>query len=99
MQRSRIGYRTYLVLDRRVKLVARNDAVCRQLMTVPGVGPITAMTFKAVDDPSRFRRSRTVGAHFGLTPRRYQLGEHDNPGRISKADDGDVWAALRRQTA
>jgi transposase len=88
-------YRTYLVLDRRVKQEARNDAVCRQLMTVPGVGPITAMTFKAaVDDPRRFRRSRTVGAHFGLTPRRHQSGEHDNPGRISKAGDGDVRAAL-----
>ncbi len=88
-------YRTYLVLDRRVKQEARNDAVCRQLMTVPGVGPITALTFKAaVDDPRRFRRSRTVGAHFGLTPRRHQSGEHDNPGRISKAGDGDVRAAL-----
>lgn len=88
-------YRTYLVLDRRVKLAARNDAVCRQLMTVPGVGPVTAMTFKAaVDDPYRFRRSRTVGAHFGLTPRRYQSGEHDNPGRISKAGDADVRALL-----
>ena len=88
-------YRTYLVLDRRVKQEARNDAVCRQLMTVPGVGPITAMTFKAaVDDSRRFRRSRTVGAHFGLTPRRHQSGEHDNPGRISKAGDGDVRAVL-----
>ena len=88
-------YRTYLVLDRRVKQEARNDAVCRQLMTVPGVGPITALTFKAaVDDPRRFRRSRTVGAHFGLTPRRHQSGEHDNPGRISKAGDADVRAAL-----
>ncbi len=88
-------YRTYLELDRRVKMAARNDAVCQQLMTVPGVGPITAMTFKAaVDDPRRFQRSRTVGAHFGLTPRRYQSGEHDNPGRISKAGDADVRAAL-----
>ncbi len=88
-------YRTYLELDRRVKLIARNDVVCQRLMTVPGVGPVTAMTFKAaVDDPSRFRRSRTVGAHFGLTPRRYQSGEHDNPGRISKAGDGDVRAVL-----
>jgi transposase len=88
-------YRTYLVLDRRVKQEARNDAVCRQLMTVPGVGPITALTFKAaVDDPRRFRRSRTVGAHFGLTPRRHQSGEHDNPGRISKAGDSDVRAVL-----
>ena len=88
-------YHTYLELDRRVKLEARNDTVCQQLMTVPGVGPVTAMTFKAaVDDPSRFRRSRTVGAHFGLTPRRYQSGEHDNPGRISKAGDADVRAIL-----
>jgi len=88
-------YRIYLELDRRVKLIARTDAVCQQLMTVPGVGPITAMIFKAaVDDPRRFRRSRTVGAHFGLTPRRFQSGEHDNPGRISKAGDGDVRAAL-----
>jgi transposase len=88
-------YRTYLELDRRVKLVARNDVACQRLMTVPGVGPITAMTFKAaVDDPSRFRRSRTVGAHFGLMPRRYQSGEHNNPGRISKAGDGDVRAVL-----
>ena len=88
-------YRTYLMLDRRVKTEARNDAVCRLLMTAPGVGPITAMTFKAaVDDPRWFQRSRTVGAHFGLTPRRYQSGEHDNPGRISKAGDADVRAAL-----
>ncbi len=88
-------YRTYLELDRRVKRLARNDAVCQLLMTVPGVGPVTAMTFKAaVDDPRRFRRSRTVGAHFGLTPRRYQSGEHDNPGRISKAGDADVRAIL-----
>ncbi len=88
-------YRTYLELDRRVKRLARNDAVCHLLMTGPGVGPVTAMTFKAaVDDPRRFRRSRTVGAHFGLTPRRYQSGEHDNPGRISKAGDADVRAVL-----
>ncbi|WP_420916576.1 transposase [Pseudophaeobacter leonis] len=56
---------------------------------------MAALTFKAaVDDPTRFKRSRTVGAHFGLTPRRYPPGEHDNPGRISKAGDSDVRAAL-----
>ncbi len=60
-----------------------------------GVGPIAALTFKAaVDDPTRFKKSRTGGAHFGLTPRRFQSGEHDNPGRISKAGDSDVRAAL-----
>ena len=88
-------YQHYLELDRWVKRAASHDEVCMRLMTVPGVGPITALTFKsAVDDPTRFKRSRTVGAHFGLTPRRYQSGEHDNPGRISKAGDRDVRAAL-----
>tara|TARA_R110002051_G_scaffold129972_2_gene203735 strand:+ start:17633 stop:18517 length:885 start_codon:yes stop_codon:yes gene_type:complete len=85
----------YLELDRRVKWAASQDDVCMRFMTVPGVGPITALTFKAaVDDPSRFKKSRTVAAHFGLTPRRYQSGEHDNPGRISKAGDRDVRATL-----
>ena len=66
-----------------------------RMMTVPGVGPIAALTFKAaVDDPARFKRSRTVAAHFGLTPRRFQSGEHDNPGRISKAGDRDVRSTL-----
>ena len=88
-------YQQYLELDRRVKRAASHDEVCLRLMTVPGVGPIAALTFKAaVDDPTRFKKSRTVGAHFGLTPRRFQSGEHDNPGRISKAGDRDVRAAL-----
>ena len=88
-------FQHYLELDRRVKRAASEDEVCLRLMTVPGVGPIAALTFKAaVDDPGRFRRSRTVAAHFGLTPRRYQSGEHDNPGRISKAGDRDVRATL-----
>ena len=66
-----------------------------RMMTVPGVGPIGALTFKAaVDDPARFKRSRTVAAHFGLTPRRYQSGERDNPGRISNAGDRDVRTTL-----
>lgn len=88
-------YQHFLELDRRVKLAASHDDVCMRVMTVPGVGPIAALTFKAaVDDPARFRKSRTVAAHFGLTPRRYQSGEHDNPGRISKAGDRDVRATL-----
>jgi transposase len=88
-------YQHFLELDRRVKRAASQDEVCMRLMTIPGIGPITALTFKgAVDDPARFKRSRTVGAHFGLTPRRYQSGEHDNPGRISKAGDRDVRSAL-----
>ena len=88
-------FQHYLELDRRVKSAASQDAVCMRMMTVPGVGPIAALTFKAaVDDPKRFKRSRTVAAHFGLTPRRYQSGEHDNPGRISKAGDQNVRATL-----
>ena len=88
-------YQHFLELDRRVKRAATRDEVCMRMMTVPGVGPIVALTFKAaVDDPDRFKRSRTVAAHFGLTPRRYQSGETDNPGRISKAGDRDVRATL-----
>jgi transposase len=88
-------YRTYLKLDNEVKTIVRHDRICQRLMSVPGVGVITALTFKAaVDDPYRFKRSRTVAAHFGLTPRRYQSGETDNPGRISKAGDPDVRCAL-----
>lgn len=70
-----------------LRAARRDDAVCR-MMTVPGVGAIVGLTFRAtVDDPTRFRRSRTVGAHFGLTPRRYQSGETDRVGRISKCGD------------
>jgi len=88
-------YKTYLNLDSQARTLAREDAVCQRLMTVPGVGPITALAFKAgVDDPTRFKRSRTVAAHFGLTPRRYQSGEIDNPGHISKAGDPEVRSAL-----
>lgn len=88
-------FQHFLELDRRVKRAAIRDEVCLRMMTVPGVGRIAALTFKAaVDDPARFKRSRTVAAYFGLTPRRYQSGEHDNPGRISKAGDRDVRATL-----
>ncbi len=88
-------YQTFLVLDRRVKATARTDALCQLLMTAPGVGPITALTYKAaVDDPRRFKHSRTVAAHFGLTPRRFQSGEVDRLGHISKAGDADVRRAL-----
>ena len=57
-------------------------------MTVPGIGPITALTFRSViDEPARFRRSRSVGAYLGLTPRRFASGEIDWSGRISKCGD------------
>lgn len=88
-------YKTYLKLDNQVKALVREDPICQRLMTVPGVGAITALTFKAaVDDPTRFKSSRTVAAHFGLTPRRFQSGEVDHLGHISKAGDPDVRSAL-----
>lgn len=88
-------FATFMELDRRVRKAAHEDEVCTRFMGIPGVGEITALSFKAaVDDPARFKSSRTVGAHFGLTPRRFQSGEKDNPGRISHAGDSDVRAAL-----
>ena len=61
----------------------------------PELGPITALAFaSAIDDPSRFRKASSVGAYFGLTPRRYQSGEIDRPGRVSKAGDGMVRRCL-----
>ncbi|MCR9196564.1 MAG: IS110 family transposase [Hyphomonas sp.] len=85
----------FVELDRRVKMDARRDPVCARLMTVPGVGEITALSFKAaIDDPGRFRSSRDVGAHFGLTPRRFQSGEMDKLGRISRSGDAGVRASL-----
>jgi transposase len=68
--------------------VARHDAVCRRLMTAPGVGPVVALTYRAaVDQPQRFVHSRAVGASAGLTPKRYQSGEIDYDGGISKCGD------------
>ncbi len=82
-------------LEKRLRDQARADERARLLMTAPGVGVIVALTFAAaVDDPARFRSSKAVGAHFGLTPRRYQSGETDVTGRISKAGDGGVRTAL-----
>jgi transposase len=76
------------VLHRRVLTVVRDDEVCRRLMTVPGVGPVVALTYRAtVDVPARFRHSKSVGAVFGLTPSRSQSGEHDHSGAISRCGD------------
>jgi transposase len=75
-------------LDRKVMKLARHDAQVRRFMTAPGVGPITALAFKAtIDDPARFARSRSVGAYVGLTSRRHASGEVDWTGRISKCGD------------
>jgi transposase len=76
------------ILHRRLLAIVRDDEVCRRLMTVPGVGPVVALTYRAtVDVPARFRRSKAVGAVFGLTPARHQSGESDRPGGISRCGD------------
>jgi transposase len=82
-------------LHRAMLDLVRDNSLCRRLMTVPGVGAVVAITFAtAIDDPARFRRSRAVGAHFGLTPKKYQSGETDVTGGISKVGDGTVRVAL-----
>lgn len=73
-------------LDTAIVRLAGADPVCRRLITIPGIGPITALTFKAViDDPARFARPDRAAAYLGLTPRRWQSGEVDYQGGISKA--------------
>jgi transposase len=76
------------VLHRRLLAIVKDDAVCRRLMTIPGVGPVVALTYRAtVDVPARFRNSRAVAAVMGLTPCKYQSGESDRTGAISKCGD------------
>jgi transposase len=76
------------VLSRRIEHEAMSDPVCRRLMTMDGVGKLTSFAFRAaVDDPARFRHSASVGAYFGMTPRRYASGEIDRMGRISRCGD------------
>ena len=76
------------ILHRRLLTIVRDDEVCRRLMTVPGVGPVVALTYRAtVDVPARFRKSKSVGAVFGLTCSKYQSGEIDRSGRISRCGD------------
>ncbi len=87
--------REFNALEKRLRAIARSDTRARLLMTTPGVGIIVALTYAcAIDDPSRFKSSKTVGAHFGLTPTRYQSGETDYTGRISKIGDSSVRTVL-----
>src|SRR5271163_452727 len=76
------------ILHRRLLAIVRDDDVCRRLMTVPGVGPVVALSYRAtVDVPARFRNSKAVGAVFGLTPAQYQSGEVKRTGAISRCGD------------
>ncbi len=107
MLRARDALRAEMTaLDKRARDLARDEATCRRLMTVLRlslgpwrymalVGPLTALTFtSAVDDPGRFRSSKRVGAHFGLTPKKHQSGEMDVTGGITKCGDGMVRSML-----
>ena len=87
---EQLAHLTKQVLD-----ITRGEAICRRLMSTPGVGPITALAFRAtIDRPDRFRRSRDVGAHLGLTPARYQSGETDIQGKVSRCGDELARTAL-----
>ena len=83
------------ILHRRLLAIVRDDDVCRRLMTIPGVGPVVALTYRAtVDVPIRFRKSKSVGAVFGLTCAKYQSGEIDRTGAISRCGDEMVRTTL-----
>ena len=96
MLRAREALQTeFARLHRAMLTIARENEVCRRLMSVPGVGVLIAVPFtSAVDDPERFARSRAVGAHFGLTPKKYQSGEADITGAVSRVGDPMVRTAL-----
>ena len=75
-------------LDAQIRQLARADETTRRLMTVPGIGVVTALAFRhTIDDPGRFRRAASVGAYLGLTPRRKQSGETDLNGKVSRWGD------------
>ena len=87
--------REFNAFERRVRAMARSNARTRLLMSTPAVGPIVALTYAAaIDDPARFKSSKQAGSHFGLTPKKYQSGETDYTGRISKIGDAGVRTAL-----
>jgi transposase len=81
-------------IDGDIRKMAKASDACRRLMSIPGVGQLTALAFTAADDPKRFRRSRDIGAYLGLVPRRYQSGEVDYTGGISKCGDRRVRTLL-----
>jgi transposase len=87
--------REFKVFEKRVRIMAREDERTRLLMSTPGVGALVALTYvSGIDDPGRFTSSKQAGAHFGMTPKKYQSGEIDITGRISKIGDKGVRTAL-----
>ena len=87
--------REFKGFEKRVRLMARENERARLLMSTTGVGAVISLTYvSAIDDPGRFKSSKQVGAHFGMTPKKYQSGETDITGRISKIGDKSVRTAL-----
>jgi transposase len=85
-------------LGRQLVADARKSEACRLLMSIPGVGTVTATAFvTAIEDPENFRRSRSVGAWLGLTTRRYQSGQVDYDGHISRRGDRHVRSCSTRR--
>jgi len=77
-----------VAFDKAIRALVKSNSACRLLMSVPGIGVLSALAYvSTVEDPGRFSRSRSVGAHLGLTPRQYQSGEVDRSGRISRCGD------------
>ena len=92
---ARVLLREFKGFESRVRAMARQEAKAGLLMSTPAVGPIVALTYaSAIDDPGRLKSSKRVGAHFGLTPRKYQSSQTDVTGRISKIGDATVRTAL-----
>src|ERR1051326_5918022 len=93
----RVMRQQFAVLHKMLLDTVRGDRVCRRLMTAPGVGAVVALTYRAtIDQPQRFVHSRAVGAHVGLTPKRYQSGEVEYDGRVSKCGDALLRTMLTR---
>jgi transposase len=85
----------FKAFEKRVRALSLSDTKARLLMSTPAVGPIISLTFaSAIDDPSRFTSAKRAGPLFGLTPKKYQSGETDYSGRISKLGDASVREAL-----
>jgi transposase len=83
------------ILEQKLESLAKNDKIAQRFITHPGVGAVTAMSYKAeIDDPTRFRKSRSVGAYLGMTPKQYSSGEIVKQGRISKSGSTEVRTLL-----
>jgi transposase len=97
LQARGMGRSKCAALDRRLIGSVQADVTCRRLMTMPGVGPLTAVAYvAALEKPDTFKRSRAVGAWLGLTPRRFQSGEVDYDGHISRRGDRQLRASFTK---